>query len=208
MSCKEKLKLIMNFKFHLRFLLLLIVISCSHSIDNSFKNTVVYDHSLRDSFFFIDKWSYPEFTTKDSDGKFIFNSDDEDTSHLYHTSNIEVRFDSLDTNKVVDDLYNIHFGQAQIVNDTIILEFSETTASSHDYLKIKVNNKHFASEYISGYPWINFYNLEKQTLILQKETVLIGDTLRGYLDLKAHVPKYRNLKGFFKVKVINKELGE
>jgi hypothetical protein len=198
----------MNVKFFLISFLLFILLSCSQNSGNSLKNKVKYDHSLRDSFFFMDKWSYPNFTFKDINGNFIFNSDEHDTAHLFHTSNIAIQFDSLEINEIDDDLYKIHFGQAQIVNDTMILEFSETTASSHDYVKIKVFNKHFTSEYISGYPWINDYTLEKQTLILQREAVMIGDTLRGYLDLKAYKPKYRHLKGFFKVKVRNKELGE
>jgi hypothetical protein len=196
----------MNLKLLLIHILLLIMISCSYTIDHSLKNKVEYNNSIRDSFFFIDKWSYPSSTYKDIDGKFVFlAAGEEDTSHLYHSSNIEIKFDSLETNKADENLPKIRFGQARIVNDTLILEFSESTVSSDDYLKIKINNKHFTSEYISGYPWLNIYHINKQTLVLQKEKVIVGDTLKGYLDLKAYSPKYRNLKGFFKVKVINSE---
>jgi hypothetical protein len=156
----------MNSKLY-TILIILIFVGCSRNIENSLNNKVEYDYSLKDSFFFVDKWSYPSFTTKDMDGKFDTAIDGKvDTSHLYHSSNIVMLFDSLNNKEMTDYSNIIRYGEAHIIRDTILLEFSESTPSSDDYLKITINNKRFTSIYIGGYPWTNFYEFEKQKLIL------------------------------------------
>ena len=187
------------------FSILTAISCCSRVLQNPLLSKVTYDNSLSDSFFQSDQWSYPSFTVKDINGKFDFGIEgEEDTSHLYHTANIGVTFDSLHNINLDADAYKIRYGKAYHLRDTLVIEFSELTPSSYDFIKIMVQNEYFKSEYTGGYPWINCYKFDNQKLILQQRKVFPGDTLRGYLDFRTNTPKYLHLKGFFKVPMTKK----
>jgi hypothetical protein len=195
------------------FLSFVVMMSCNSKPENQPINTVTYNPLLSDTFFLTENWSYPEFTTKNDDGKFSFSMQGfNDTSHLYHTANIMVISDSLNENeeyyKTISPGYQlIQFGKAHKVGKTIFLKFEQYTPSSHDDLTIKIKNGYFFSSYERGFPAIGnkYYDFDKESLVLQKETNLVGDTLRGYLDFKIYKPKYLHLKGAFKMKIMNDE---
>jgi hypothetical protein len=197
----------MNRKHLSTALLLITIISCQTNTEKQAINKVVYNASLKDTFFLMDMWSYPSFTVKDSEGKFDFTNGVEDTSHLKHTANIIYAFDSTSDNETdfrnTDVWQRIHYGEALLVGKSMLLSFNELTASSYHDLTIKIKNRQFSTVYKAGSPagGNRYYDFEKETLTLQKESYSVGDTLRGYLDFKTTNPHYAHLKGAFKVKI-------
>jgi hypothetical protein len=191
-------------------LLILLFFNCKNEKSNDFGNQVQYDAALTDSFFFQNEWSYPSMTSKISEGKFDNGYGEKistkDTLHLWHTAAIVTLFDSLyKEGSVRQDCFDcqIDFGEAHLVKDSLMLIFYDATPSSFDDLEIKMANNSFSSTYINGAPAIGNrqYYFEKQELILQKQHYVKGDTIKGYLDLQGHSPKFVHLKGFFKVLV-------
>lgn len=180
--------------------------NCSSNIESGLKNKVIYNSDLKDSFFLIDKWSYPSFTVKDEDGNFHFAVEGEkDTTHLYHTSKIGLSYDSLSAVNLDNEAGLIRYGKAFYAKDTLVIEFSESTPSAYGYLEIRVRDGSFTSSYTGGYPWVHHYEFDRQTLIFQKRIVNTGDTLRGYLNFRTNKPRYLNLQGYFKVPVLMKK---
>ena len=176
-------------------------------------NKVVYDAALTDTFFLKNGWSYPLFTDKDEKGQFFFASDTHDTTHLQHTANFVYAFDSAYDNAAYFQQKRVwekvRYGAAHLLgNTTLILTFDDSTPSSYNNLKIKIKNGYWTSIYLSGSPagGNRYYDFEESSLILQKEAVAVGDTLRGYLDCKVRKPHYCHLKGAFKVKVLKNDL--
>jgi hypothetical protein len=188
-------------------ILLISIISCQTNTEKQAINKVVYNASLKDTFFLMDMWSYPSFTVKDNKGKFDFTNGVEDTSHLKHTANIFYAFDSTYDNEAhfreVDEWERIRYGEALLVGKSMLLKFNESTASSYDDLTIKIKEGQFSTIFEAGSPagGNRYYDFEKETLTLQKESYSVGDTLRGYLDFKTTQPHYAHLKGAFKVKI-------
>ena len=203
----------MNNKFLSVVFLFVIIISCNTKSQKQPINTVAYNSLLSDTFFLSESWSYPSFTTKDMNGEFGFSiQGDNDTSHLYHTANIIAISDSLNENeeyyKTISGGYEqIRYGKAYIVGKTTLLKFEQYTPSSYDDLTIKIKDGYFFSIYERGFPATGnkYYDFDKESLVLQKEINVIGDTLRGYLDFVIYKPKYLHLKGAFKVRVVIKD---
>jgi hypothetical protein len=201
----------MKITFLLTICSFLFTINCQSNAYKQASDKVTYDPMLKDSFFLTNTWSYPSFTSKDDDGKFAFMTDDKDTTHFNHTAHIFTAFDSLNDND--EDLRergeweNINFGKAYLVGNSILLKFESLTPSSYDDLTIKIKNGQFFSIYLSGSPPIGnrYYDFEKLSLTLQKETYTAGDTIKGYLDFFVEKPKYAHLKGAFKCPVLGKK---
>ena len=132
-----------------------------------------------------------------------------DTSHQHHTANI-IYATKEDESYLKDmEKYNmVRYGKAYVVGESLLLIFEDDTPSSYDNLTIKIKEGYFSTTCKAGTPALGtrYYDFEKETLILQKETAFIGDTLRGYIDFTAFKPYYRHLKGAFKVKVSIKRL--
>ena len=176
-------------------------------------NKVMYDATLADTFFLSKSWSYDNFTEKHEDGTFEFTMQyNTDTSHHLHTANFVYALDSASDNAAYFQEKEVwekfKYGKAHLVDKTLVVEFDELTPISYNNLKIKIKNGYWTSIYLSGSPAMGnrYYDFEESSLILQKETVGVGDTLRGYLDCKVRKPHYCHLKGAFKVKVLKNDL--
>ena len=189
------------------------VSNCSPPTEQHSDNKVVYDGALTDTFFLSKSWSYNNFTEKREDGTFEFTMQhNTDTSHHFHTANLAYAVDSASDNAAYfqeQEVWDkVKYGKAYLVDKTLILEFDELTQIAYNNLKIKIKNGYFTSIYLSGSPagGNRYYDFEESSLILQKETVTVGDTLRGYLDCKVRKPHYCHLKGAFKVKVLKNDL--
>ena len=191
----------------------LTVSHCTPPTERHSDNKVVYDAALTDTFFLSKSWSYDNFTMKHDDGTFSFMmQDNTDTSHHFHTANLMYALDSVSDNAAYfqeQEVWDkVKYGKAYLVDKTLVLEFDELTQISYNNLKIKIKNGYWTSIYLSGSPAMGnrYYDFEDASLILQKETVAVGDTLRGYLDYKVRKPHYCHLKGAFKVKVLKNDL--
>lgn len=196
-------------KFLFLFFLSLLILNCKEKPEKHPFNKVVYDPLLKDSFFLIDKWSYESYMLKGMDGTFASSLPGLfDTSHQHHTANIiyATQEDESYLNGK-EDYDKIRYGKAYLVGESILLLFEDETPSSSNNLIVKIKGGYFFTTYKAGYPAVGniYYDFEKESLILQKETNIIGDTLRGYLDFTAFKPYYRHLKGAFKVKVSKKD---
>jgi hypothetical protein len=201
----------MKTKFLYLLFILLCIIQCTKNPEKPPFHKVVFDPLLKDSFFLMDKWSYPSFAVKIGEGKFDFTDGVEDTSHQHHTADIVYVTDSLNDNenywKALKERIgwsHIRYGKAYLVGETIILNFDEFNASASDNLTIKIKGGYFSTLYYGGTPVAGnkYYDFEEESIIIQKQALLVGDTLKGYLDFKAYKPQYLHLKGAFKVCVL------
>lgn len=188
---------------------LFFIAQCTENSEKHPFNKVVYDPLLKDSFFLTDKWSYESYMAKSMDGTFdsslpgLF-----DTSHQHHTANIIYATQEDESYlKGKEDYDKIRYGKAYVVGESMLLLFEDDTPSSSNNLIIKIKGGYFFTTYKAGYPAVGniYYDFEKESLILQKESTIIGDTLRGCLDFTSFKPYYRHLKGAFKVKVSKKD---
>ena len=184
--------------------------SCKNLKNTSLTHQVLYDSTLTDSFYYQNNWSYPSMTTKDDLGHFDNGYGGKisakNTLHLLHTAAIVRLFDSRykDGDRRLDcNDCQIDFGEARLLDDSLMLNFYDATPSFYDDLQIHIVNHSFSSTYESGTPvgGNKFYPFDQQKLVLQKDRYAKGDTIKGYLDFQGRTHKFVSLKGFFKILV-------
>jgi hypothetical protein len=184
------------------FLLFIFFASCQFSE----KETVIcgkgvtIDAKLRDSFFIQNDWSYSDFVSKNEDGTFSqMGSEPLDTTHYIHTTRMT---------STVNGEHEIRRGIAYMKKDTLILDIDDTNIAYYDRIRIEITQDSTSITYESGAPVGDnpLFFIDEKRIILQKCAFLIGDTVRGVLNIKGHFSGSPNLpfdevKGAFKLPI-------
>ncbi len=135
-----------------------------------------------DSLAFTNGWWYPWYTVKHQDGTFenTFGSELKavDTAHLYFTSHCETN---------VQGGYEVRYCYASIKKGVIKLNFSDGAPAYGSEYHVFIKRDSFYCKAYTIYPISDggekITSLTKQqTLALDKQKYVPGDTLKGYIN--------------------------
>lgn len=175
-------------------------------------SAVTVDKNFKDTFTFNNKWDYPWNIVVDDHGNMENTLGgtlmEADTVHLYHTANCWTNHQGR---------HAIRYCVAFLHKDTIKLNFPAELPAYASELSVSINGSQFWSNFSATYPappknlsWV----ITRQKLVLNKNSYLTGDIVKGYLEIefietqstgneKSSGRKYY-YKGYFKTPLLNK----